>query len=422
MKRWLIFSRQIREVQAGGWPILRKKLNRSVFLVGLVAGTVITFPLMLIVRLLRARYCIRFGYFTANRIGHFSFDLEYYLTEKFQDPLSPRRLDLFFFEGIPANTQLARMCRRAVVVNPCVRWLYWANKLLPGGVEHRIFPARHRTNSRDKVGLMDQISPRLLFTNEENSRGKNYLMKLGLSNDTKFVCLAVRDSAYLEQTQGGRDWSYHNFRDTCIEDYEEAALALAEKGYWVLRMGKAVQKKFLVNHPQTIDYATSSDRCDFLDLWLMANCHFAISTGLGLDSVAEVFRRPIVLVNYLPLMDMVAWGHYITVPKVLTWAASGRPLTLSEQVRHTSVNGYYYRDNGIEISDLGATDVTNAILEMEARLAGDWLGSSEDDELNRRFWNAFRSYPEFSRYHGWIHPHARVGTHYLRSAKDWLFD
>ena len=159
---------------------------------------------------------------------------------------------------------------------------------------------------------------------------------------------------------------------------------------------------------------------DFLDIWLMAKCYFTISTGLGLDSVADIFRRPIVFVNYVPVMDMVAWGPYITVPKKLTWSSSNRPLTLVEQVHHTSVNGHYFRDNGIQIHDLSPTDIQNAVLEMEARLTGSWLGRSNEENLNVRFWKQLRQFPQFHDYHSWIHPDARLGTDYLKESEPWL--
>ena len=61
------------------------------------------------------------------------------------------------------------------------------------------------------------------------------------------------------------------------EQFQQVAIALAEKGYWVFRMGKAVEDVFNVEHPRVIDYAQSNERSDFLDIWLMANCYFCIT-------------------------------------------------------------------------------------------------------------------------------------------------
>ena len=309
------------------------------------------------------------------------------------------------------------MCRRKIYVSQIFRAFYLANGLLWGGLKHTVKPARVTSDSRDKLGLMSRSTTQLKFESKENICGRNYLEKIGVKDSGKFICLVVRDSTYLSDKFRGKDWSYHNHRDSEIETYHEAILALVEKGYSVIRMGKVVQKPLSLDHPNIIDYATSQDRCDFLDIWLMANCYFAISTGLGLDSVADIFRRSIVFVNYTPVMDLEAWGRYITVPKKLVWLEDGRPLTLLEQIQHTTSNAHYYQKHGIKISDLLPEEITHAVLEMEARLTGTWLPADEE-ELNTRFWKRLKEHHEFEKYHGWIHPDARLGAECLRSMKE----
>jgi hypothetical protein len=86
---------------------------------------------------------VRVGFFTADRIGHFVFDVEYYLTEQVLKPYQHKTIDLFYFEGEPANTKLASMVRGVVTVNPLVRFLYSANQLLPTSKAQQLLPARH---------------------------------------------------------------------------------------------------------------------------------------------------------------------------------------------------------------------------------------------------------------------------------------
>jgi len=384
-------------------------------------GVVFAIPIIVVTRLLRPLVLVRFGYFTADRIGHFVFDVEYYLTEEFTREKTERKVDLFFIKRNPANEQFSIMCSRHIFIRKWIAYLYVANKILFGGERHAILPARTRNASRDKKGIMSLTPHQLKFNGLENARGQSYLERKGLRKGDQYVCLIVRDSAYLEQSQGNRDWSYHNYRDTEIESYQEAVAALVENGYWVIRMGKVVHHALGMEHSMVIDYATSNDRCDFLDIWLVANCRFTISTGLGLDSVADAFRRPIVFVNYLPLMDLEAWGPYLTVPKHLNWMDSGKPLTLSEQIKHSSANADYYTNNRIEILDLKPEEIKSAVLEMESRLAGTWLSLDMDEDLNNKFWHTLRSHSEYEKYHGWVHPQARIGTDYLRNSREWLF-
>ena len=58
-------------------------------------------------------------------------------------------------------------------------------------------------------------------------------------------------------------WNYHNFRNSNIDNYYEAIIKLLDKGYWVIRMGKAVEKKMNINHSKFLDYANSEYQEDF---------------------------------------------------------------------------------------------------------------------------------------------------------------
>ena len=121
-------------------------------------------------------------------------------------------------------------------------------------------------------------------------------------------------------------------------------------------------------------------------------------------------------------MDMEAWGAYITTPKILSWSGSGQLLTLREHLRFTSANDHYYRDNGIAIKDLSPSDIKEVVMEMEARLSGTWLSTEDEEDLQKKVWDIIKGSPEFTCYHGWVHPEARLGTHYLREIREWFFD
>ena len=46
-----------------------------------VIGIIIFIPLILVIRLIQPLYSIQFGWVYFGRLGHFVYDLEYYLTE-----------------------------------------------------------------------------------------------------------------------------------------------------------------------------------------------------------------------------------------------------------------------------------------------------------------------------------------------------
>jgi len=66
------------------------------------------------------------------------------------------------------------MWDRILHVVSFAKWLYKANRLIPGSEKHEI-----RTTARDINGLFHKTSTHLSFTEEEGIHGNNELQKLG---------------------------------------------------------------------------------------------------------------------------------------------------------------------------------------------------------------------------------------------------
>ena len=149
------------------------------------------------------------------------------------------------------------------------------------------------------------MKPHISFNNEEKIKGEEILREFGIPESAKFVCLIVRDSAYLDRykDQTLKDFSYHNYRDYDIDNFLLAAEELANRGYYVFRMGVKVHKPLKSSNPKIVDYANSKMRSDFMDIYLSANCTFGVTTSTGLDAVFYVFRKPAALI-VTPIGDM----------------------------------------------------------------------------------------------------------------------
>ena len=431
-------------MREGGFPVLWHKLKifskKLVELPILLLSFLIVTPFVIIIRILKPVIWIRFGFFLTTRIGHFSFDVEYYLIERKLGLQPKKAFDLFFLSslntpilesfnlqsaynhGKPANTFFAKMCSRHVRSKNWASILFFVNHWLPGGSSHELLPPMRRVKSRDMKGLFQQIEPQLYFSKEETLNGQDFLEEIGFKYGDKFVCLIVRDSGYLNTILLDKEtnWEYHNFRDTDIDTYEKAALALAEKGYWVFRMGKVVREPFKADHPNILDYANSNYRSDFLDIWLMANCFFCITTGTGLDEISKIFRKPLVFVNYLPIETFMTPYCTITLLKHLVWQNTKKRLTLLEHLDNSYSRSEDYEKAEILIEDLNAEEIRHAVLELEARLSGTWIDYKEDKLLQDKFWNLFKVHKDFYNFHDRIHPKARIGTSFLKENPEWL--
>ena len=98
---------------------------------------------------------------------------------------------------------------------------------------------------------------------EDQEIGEKFLMDLGIPIGSKIICLSVRCGAYLEQKFSQIDYNYHNYRNADIENFSLAAEYLTHQGYYVFRMGAAVEKKMITKNPMIIDYASNGMRSPF---------------------------------------------------------------------------------------------------------------------------------------------------------------
>jgi len=385
------------------------------------------FPVVLVIRLIRPWYLVRWNYLISSRIGHFAANTELYLCEQNAGINVPkqRHMDLFYMDWPTCNQQLAIMWQRILhiwpswILAPVIR----INRLIPRGEIHVIGNVMH--GERDVHNLLERFPVRLKFTHEEEVRGKDLLGAMGIPPDSPFVCLIVRDSAYLEDRFPSRDWNYHGYRDSDIKNYVLAAEALADRGYFVIRVGAKVRGAMETVHPRIVDYATNGMRNEFMDMYLCAKCDFCISTGLGLDAICEIFRRPIVYVNLVPLGKCNTHGkEVISITKKHISRQTGRTLTMGDIFSHGvgfSMHTSDYEAKSIELIENTPEEIRDVVIEMADRLNGTWQAYQDDEVLQRRFWEIFPTgavNADGSPIHGLIR--SRFGASFLRNNRAWL--
>jgi putative glycosyltransferase (TIGR04372 family) len=298
---------------------------------------------------------------------------------------------------------------------------YKFNKAIPGGDRH-VVPFATST-CLDVLNLLDQTSPLLSFTQEEHELGQQLLQSLGVGSDP-FVCVIVRDEAYYKVALPDRDLSYHSFRNCDIDSYVEGLEALAEKGLFVLRMGAIVEKPLRSSHPKLIDYASSSFRSEFGDVYLGANCKFCISDGLGYYAIPAAFRRPNAYVNYSPFHIFYSSRSCDAgITKVFSDSKSGRVIPIRE-LHEFNVSELTRSERlaevGLTLIDNSPSEIRDLILEVNSRLDGTWVANPEDEALQSVFWERYLEAigPIGRTKHGYIR--SRFGAQFLRSHREWI--
>jgi len=389
----------------------RARQKGIVFLAGRCSIFLISLPAIILVRIIRPLICFRFSPLTTSRIGHLSTDTELYLQKrKMAENTFKRTIDIFYCDDSACNQQLFKMWKEHLRIWPAAKWLDKVNGLIPGSEPHII--TEYSADGTDYEGVLSQTKPILSFTADEEKLGQEALSQMGIGPKDHFICFHCRDSQYLKTTFPDQDFSYHDYRDADINSYHLALKGLSQKGHFLIRMGKYVERGLDAPCEKVIDYASSSLRSDFLDIYLSAKCRFFLSCNGGINAVPRIFRRPVIFLNHVSFEQSPSSSpDYLILFKKYWLIPEKRFMTFPEIIK--SGVGLFsftheYKDRGIELVNNTDEEIREVAIEMEQRISGEWKAQGDDDELQQRFWALF----DGSKYHG-VRT-TRVGAAFLR--------
>ena len=295
------------------------------------------------------------------------------------------------------NLQLYLMWKRTVGILPFPLLCAQVDKLLIifGGKFYYNDPVKEVFDrAEDRWDFLETVKQRLSFNTTEHHLARCVMQKLGIKQNAQYVCLLMRDSNYLKVHLSQDDWSYHNYRDVDSENYKQAAQYLAEQGYYVIRMGKYVGKEFNINHPLVIDYANSSLQSDFMDIYLTAHCFFMISTSCGLDSVAQIFRKPLLITDF-PLPDLAWYRWTLFIPKKIVNLKTNQFLKFNEIYKVCSILkssrtiAKILQENNLGFIDNTPDEILAAVKETLLLLKNNPSTSSTQAPCQTQFWENF---------------------------------
>ena len=152
------------------------------------------------------------------------------------------------------------------------------SKFLPGTENLQIIPEDYRAignGGTDPNKIISKTRDNIIFKDNEDKLGYSFLENTGIKNN-KYICFIYRNSAYKKKSflSSEIDFSYHDYRNSELEDYKEALNYLTDQGYYIIRMGKSEDQPIQMNNKKIIDYSFFKKRSDFLDIWLMSKCYF----------------------------------------------------------------------------------------------------------------------------------------------------
>ena len=143
-------KKQLNDIYEGKWHVLKLKILKVITKINII----IIFPIfiipVLIVRLIKPIYLLRFGYLESKGIGHFSLPIDIYLSEidcNIHKKIHPRTIDIWSFDTFTCNRVLAKKWSNYFKIFPwfIVKPLMIINQFFPNYQIHQI-PYRYIEN------------------------------------------------------------------------------------------------------------------------------------------------------------------------------------------------------------------------------------------------------------------------------------
>ena len=297
---------------------------------------IFVFPIVVFLFLIKRWLVIELVLPNVTLFGHLALEPEKILSKRNEsdsarldtsNSQSPKKVLVWSFAKPQSqvNKSLVRLWRRELFALPSaiVTAMHQTSKWLPN-FEIKILQF-DKLHENDHV--LDSCGSHLRFSAEELRIGADYLKRVGIKPGVPYVCLIVRESAWAPATTG--PLSSGTLRSRSFEDFIPAAEALLSMGLQVIKLG--APGTFAPTGTRIIDYANSSDKSEFLDVYLPSRALCAVSTMSGPDAVSLVSRVPVLYIDIAQYSLCFAGTKLVTwVPALLSSEKLGRVLSLTE--------------------------------------------------------------------------------------------
>ncbi|MBT73536.1 MAG: hypothetical protein CMQ15_16145 [Gammaproteobacteria bacterium] len=245
--------------------------------------------------------------------------------------------------------------------------------------EHRIKGTSYYWSCELYLSQNYQVS---LNSNQIN-RGRAGQSKMGIPEDSWFVCLHVREPGYAGPTLG----------DANILNYLSAIKYITQKGGYVLRMGDNSMTP-LPKMKNVIDYALSEFKSELMDVYLVSRCRFFIGCCSGFSDLVKFFKKPTCLVNVYPSVATTPYfPNYMFILKHVYSIKKKRILTYKEALTSDSIANSIYDPSEHFLIENSPEDILEAIREYLFFLEN--LKFKGDDKIQEEVQNVRKQYCEY---------------------------
>jgi putative glycosyltransferase (TIGR04372 family) len=148
----------------------------------------------------------------------------------------------------------------------------------------------------------------------------------------------------------------------------------------------------------------------------MANSDLIISTGTGHDRLAQIYKIPMLLINYLPLNSTMTSSHCMNAPKKLFWEHNNDILNINDYLNNSFGKTEDYLKNNIRIVDLDSGEILSMVDNFIQITNNDVIGSTNGVVNTDKLWLDLQTNSKFGQYHIYRHENFSFSEFWLKMA------
>lgn len=351
-------------------------------------------PVILLLLVIRIFKNFRINKIISHKIGHLATPMEIYVCEYKENP--NKIPIIWFFDKRIANKFLKKQWSKKLIILP--RFILEPIYILFRKYEFFNFFLEDFSNEselvkrtlKDGVKQIDDKEVLLKhkqsieFNDKEKNDGENYLKNIDFQNK-KLVLFSSRTSAFHDEKE-------ESYRNSNINNQILGIKFLVSNNYKALRIGKNEIEKINFINQNIIDYAISDDRSDFLDVYLGSKCEFMISSDSGINQLAELFRKPILIIDHYYCSSYERYASKVIVlPKKFKNLNTGKLIGFVEAYKKLlnidySCNPSKVNKLGFEVIDNNEFEIKDATESM-LELINNGFHLDEILQKQKKFWN-----------------------------------
>lgn len=179
----------------------------------------------------------------------------------------------------------------------------------------------------DEGGFAKKLKP-IKINSDINNSFLNFLDK---NNITKpYIAVFSRDNIFVDRVYGS-SVKQGNTRNSSFANLIPALNYLIDKGYSIVRMGIAVEKRETIKNQMYFDYGACNAYNPWFDLLFVRDARFLITSNSGFSCIQTLFNTPTLVLNWMPLGFKPPYRNSLFIPKNVKYQNTQiKPIDLDE--------------------------------------------------------------------------------------------